>query len=217
MKAWAEGARQWRQACSRDTARLFPVHEAWRRYEPVGLTGTNRIVGLPEKAAISNAYQQEMRRYVEREISPQITQLEGSLHQQEGDPAVHNRLGILYARYGSYDLAEREFRAAVQQREYLPALINLGNLFLLQEQAERARGFLERAIAKQERNPKALLALSRVYHEMEEYELAAALHRQLAEIDRPLAERYSFLGGTIRTDGRAAAADTVREEIFWTE
>jgi tetratricopeptide (TPR) repeat protein len=217
MKAWVEAARQWRQATSRGTGNFYPLHTAWQQYEPVGLPGTAKELVLPDKTLISNAFQRELTKFVDLEISPQVAQLEDSIRKQGGNPAIRNKLGILYAQYGRFEQAETEFRRAVGQQEYVPALTNLGNLFLLQNQPEHARKFFERAAGKEPRNVSVLLALSRVYYELEQYERARAKYEQLAELDQSLAERYAYLNGTATSGERAADVDTMRRQILWAE
>lgn len=217
MKAWAEGARQWRQASSRDTAGFYPVHAAWQEYEPVGLPGAPGEITLPDDEALLSAFQREVTRFVDREISPRVTQLEESIRKSGGDSATRNKLGILYARYGRFEEAEDEFRKAVGQQEYLPALVNLGNLLLLQGQAARAREFYERAAEKDPQNSKVLLGLARCYHETEQYDLARIRYQQLAAINQPLAERYAYLDGSAEGSGRAADTDRARWQILWEE
>jgi tetratricopeptide (TPR) repeat protein len=217
MKAWTQGARQWREADSRGTAGFYPLHDAWQEYEPVGLPGPAEEIVLADEATVFSAFQQEVARFVDREISPRVARLEEDIRKTGGDPSTHNKLGILYARYGKYERAEAEFRKAMGQQEYVPALVNLGNLLLLQRNPEHAREFYEKAADKEPRNPKVLLALSRCYHECEQYDLARAIHEQLAEVDRQLAERYSYLGGAGDTGSRAASSGTREWPFLWAE
>jgi len=217
MKAWAEGVRQWQQASSRDSAKLYPVHAAWQVYEPVGLPGAPGEIKLPDEAAIIRDFQREVTRFVDREISPRVAQLEEEIRKGGGDSATRNKLGILYARYGRYADAEDEFRKAVGREEYVPALVNLGNLFLLQGQAARALEFYERAAEKDPRNARVLLGLARSYHETEHYDLARTRYQQLSALNRSLAERYAYLGGTAEGGGRAADTEWARRQILWEE
>lgn len=217
MKAWAEGARQWREASSRETAKFYPVHAAWQEYEPVGLPGAAGEIVLPDHAALLPSFQREVARFVDREISPRVATLERSIRKSGGDSATRNKLGILYAQYGRYKQAEEEFRMAVGPQDYVPALVNLGNLLLLQGQAARAQEYYERASRKEPQNAKVLLGLTRCYHETEQYELARARYEQLATVDRALAERYAYLGGETEAGGRAADTDARRRQILWVE
>jgi tetratricopeptide (TPR) repeat protein len=217
MKAWAEGAKQWREATSRGTAGFHRIHAAWQVYEPVGLPGTVDEIVLPDQASLSSALRLELERFVDREVSPRVAQLEESIRKSGGDPPSRNKLGILYAQYGRYAQAETEFRKAVTQQDYVPALVNLGNLFVLQGQPARAQEFYERAARKEPRNSKVLLGLSHIYHETEQYDKAKAAYQELESVDRPLAERYGYLGGGADTTGRASAVDTLGQQILWVE
>jgi tetratricopeptide (TPR) repeat protein len=217
MKAWAEGARQWREASSRDNAAFYPLHTAWREYEPVGLPGAAGEIELPDDPSLLSAFQDEVTSFIDREISPRVAQLEERIRTGGGDPATRNKLGILYAHYGRYEQAEEEFRKAVGQEGYVPALVNLGNLLLLQGQATRAREFYEQASVREPENAKVLVGLLRCYHETEQYDLARALYEQLAAVDRSLAERYAYLGGGADGGSRASSVERASRRILWAE
>ena len=82
----------------------------------------------------------------------------------------------------------------------------------------RFERFYERAAEAKPQDPRVLLGLARVYHELEQYEPARVKYEELAAVDRPLAERYAYLGGGAGEGGnRAAATDNVRRQILWAE
>lgn len=217
MKAWAEAARQWREASSRDSAGFYPVHSAWREYEPVGLPGEAGEIDLPGDAPVLSMFQQEVKRFVDQEIAPQVAQLEERIRKEGAEASTRNKLGILYARYGRYQEAETEFLQVVEEKAYLPSLINLGNLALLQGEADQARVYYERGAEQDPDNPKVLLALSQVYHNLGQYEMARARYAELSKVNPPLAERYAYLGGAAETSGRASEVDSRQRQILWAE
>ena len=48
LGAWRRGAQEWKESTASRTAALYPVHEAWKLYEPVGLAADRTTVRLPE-------------------------------------------------------------------------------------------------------------------------------------------------------------------------
>jgi len=217
MKAWTEGAREWQMAESRDSAGFHPVHAAWQEYEPVGLPGVGEIA-MPDRNAIVNAFKHEVTRFIDYEIAPRVAHLEQEIQRGGGTPAAHNKLGVLYAQYGKLDQAEEEFRKATAKKVYVPGLMNLGNVYFLKGIWRKAQEQYERALRLDPKNPLVLLALSRAYHETEQYDLARARHKELAGVDRKLAERFGYLGGASYVEaGRAGQLETLRRQVLWAE
>jgi hypothetical protein len=217
LRAWQEGAREWREAASRKTAGFYPIHEAWTIYEPVGLPGAGAELTMPSSDSILAAYLQEMIRFVDREIYPKVSRLEQEIGAGGGTPAARNRLGILYAKYGKWDKAEEQFLQALAKGEYTPALVNLGNLHFQKKDYGRARGYYERAAALDPKNATVQLSLAKVYHELEQYELARASYEGLKAADAALAERFAYLGGGDSAGARAGEIGARRETVLWSE
>lgn len=217
MKAWVEGAREWREAEAQGSAGFIPIRSAWNEYEPVQLPGSSEL-SLPGDDAIVSAFLQEVTKFVDREIAPRISQMEQDIKRTGGTPAAYNKLGVLYAQYGKLDQAEAAFRLAIGKQNYLPGLLNLGNLYSLKNDWTRAQEQYELAARLEPQNPAVLLALARAYYASEHYDLARAKHQELAKVDRNLAERYAYLGGTGEAGGdRAGEAASRLRQIEWTE
>jgi hypothetical protein len=217
LRAWQEGAREWREASAKGTAGFHPIHEAWMIYEPVGLPGGGGELAMPSSDSIVAAYLQEMIRFVDREIYPKVSRLEQEIGADGGTPAERNRLGILYAKYGKWDKAEEEFLQALSRGDYTPALVNLGNLYFQKKNFDNARGYYERAAQLDPKNATVQLCLAKVYHEQEEFELARASYEILKTADAALAERFAYLGTADDTAARAGDIGTRRETVLWSE
>jgi tetratricopeptide (TPR) repeat protein len=218
LKAWQTGAKQWREASAREQAGFFPIRDAWMLYEPVGLPGEGYTVRVPQEDKIMSAYLQELVTFIDREIYPKIAEIQAEINRTGGSPESYNKLGILYARYGLYDRAEREFnRVLDKQRNYVPALINLGNIYYLNGDIQNAKVYYDRAYQQQPDNPKVLLTVARVNHEMENYGTVKQTYAKLKEVDPDLAQQFAYLD--LRGDDatRAAAIGRVKEVVLWEE
>ncbi len=218
LKAWQTGAKQWREASAREQAGFFPIRDAWMLYEPVGLPGEGYTVTVPQEDKIMSAYLQELISFIDREIYPKIAEIQAEINRTGGSSKSHNKLGVLYARYGLYDRAEREFaRVLDKQRNYVPALINLGNIYYLNGDVQNAKVYYDRAYQQQPDNPKVLLTVARVNHEMENYGTVKQTYTKLKEIDPDLAMQFAYLD--LRGDDatRAAAIGRVKEVVLWEE
>ena len=67
-----------------------------------------------------------------------------AVSRSNSSPKTLNALGLLHARYALLDKAEVQFQAAVKTSEYVPGLVNLGNLRLRGKRTEEALGFYQR-------------------------------------------------------------------------
>lgn len=93
LDAWETGAKEWRENASRDLAKLFPMHESWNEYKPVGLPGTS-TVSMPERLSVVDAFHSEIVRFIDREIYPQVSRLQAQIRQNNNMPKYVNRLGF---------------------------------------------------------------------------------------------------------------------------
>ena len=216
MQAWAAGAREWREAVAGGTAGFIPVHQAWQEYEPVQLPG-GRDMAMPGKDAIVSAFLQEVVKFVDREITPRVTRLQEEIKKSGDTPLNRNRLGVLYAQYGKTDQAEAEFLRATAKQQYLPALLNLGNIQSLKRAWAKARQYYDQAAKLEPRNPKVLLAQSRIYYAAEQYDLARSKFQELEAVDKAIAEQYAYLGGSQESSTRAGDVETERQQVLWAE
>lgn len=219
LAAWQTGAKEWRDGVANSAASLIPIRTAWKEYQPVGLPGPAAEVSLPPSDAITAAFLQEAVRYVDREIFPMVSKLQKEIKTTGGSPTAHNRLGILYAKYGKLEDAESEFTRALGRGEYIPALVNLGNVYYLRKDLPKAQTAYERASREQPSNCAVLVNLTKIYHEQEKYELASAAFVRLRELDQAMAERYAYLGGVEALGTNTARAGVADQGlgVVWDE
>ncbi len=216
VKAWIEGAKEWREGTAAGTAELYPVHEAWQVYEPVALPG-GKGAAPPATELILKSFNVEVGRFVDREIGPRLVALQAEVQKTGGSATNGNRIGVLYAQYGRFDLAEKEFVAALEKEQLPAALTNLGNIRLLAGRTDEAATLFQRATALQPDNSGALLGLAKAYNASERYDLARGAYQRLAAVDKVLADRFPYLGGAQADTSRASEFDEQRREMIWAE
>lgn len=215
-KAWQTGAKEWRENFSKEQSKLYPTRESWQTYQAVGFREGSGIQ-LPDRGKVTTAFTKTLTRHVEREIYPQVAQIQSKMQQSSSDYKYKNRLAVLYARYGLYDRAAETFEEIVQQREYKPALINLGNIAFIKGEYEAAEGFYQRVIDIDDNNKTALLGVARCNHEMENYGLVSKTYQKLKEIDPDMAMRFAYLDLRGEEATRAADAAGMRNVVLWEE
>lgn len=216
LSAWNEGSREWRSYNSQNKAALYPMSESWKVYPPVGLPGSTDPV-LPIREDFREAYVSELSRFIEQEIYPQVSVLEERIRESDNPSLYRNRLGILYARYGLTDQAELIFDRILTEQEYVPALINSGNLRFLSGDFRLASNLYQRAYSQEADNPKTVLAMARVNYEMENYGSVSEYYSELKLLNPVLAERYRFLEFRGDEAERAEGTSEVREEMVWAD
>jgi transglutaminase-like putative cysteine protease len=219
LAAWQLGAREWRENQNAGAARLYPTGDAQSVYEPVGLPGGPADLVMPDSARIERAFTTEVRRVVDLQIAPQVAALNARIGAAGTDLKAINLLGVLYARYGLYDEAAVQFqRILARQKDYVPALVNMGNIALLRSDAEAALGFYRRAAAKEATNSQALLGLTKASWELSRFDDAGRTFAQLKRVDPGLADRYTFLESKPANDtARGAAVDQASAMVEWSE
>jgi tetratricopeptide (TPR) repeat protein len=191
LAAWQEGAKEWRENLARSQAMLYPVHEAWSVYEPVGMRADAPCSPLPDGDKVAAAYLEEPVRYSDNEILPEAARLQAEIDRSRGSPKSVNELGVLYARYGLSDRAEAKFKLVLEGGDYAPALVNLGNVYYLRGETERALPFYERAQKLAPDSTAVLLAIAQANHRLENYGLAKLAYERLKATAPALAERYA--------------------------
>ena len=216
LKAWQIGAKEWRETDKAGTSGFFPVHESWELYEPVGFAQGAAAVMLPDSERVARQYKATLTRFINREIGPRVDTLQARIRSGGSSIAYRNKLGILYAQFGLLDDAAEEFKSVVASRQYVPALINLGNIYYLQDEMETALGYYNRALSKAPDNAVALLGVARTSYELDDYQ---AVNDTLARLENEapeIASQFSYLGSGTGETGRASRA-VEREISIWDE
>lgn len=216
LAAWAMGAKEWRENIGKGQAKIYPMHDSWEEYRPVGLSGSTSV-SMPSKENIVSAFQAELTGFIDKEIYPQVERLEGQIRQSNNAPKYMNRLGVLYARYGLNDKAAGQFEKILGNNEYVPTLINMGNISFLGEDIKGALRYYERAAAIEPDNPKVLLSIARAGHELENYETVKDSYDKLKLIDPALAEQFAYLDLRGDKAARAAEVSEIMEVVVWDE
>jgi tetratricopeptide (TPR) repeat protein len=175
-------------------------------------------VPLPDSSRIVSSYLQELLRFVDREIFPQISDLETQIRRYGETLSLLNKMGVVYARYGHDQKAETYFRKAIaKEPEYMPALVNLGNLYFLEGNYILAKDYYERAHRLRPQHAVIILAVAKVNHELGNYSTVRDLYGDLKSSDPYLAEKHAYLEIRDSSEARAAGADQARDIVLWEE
>jgi tetratricopeptide (TPR) repeat protein len=214
LAAWQTGAKEWRESNAAGTARFYTIQEARMLFEPVAFAGIVITAEPVRMDLVIPAYDAELERFINGEIKDKVAALRAEIAKSRNDPKALNKLGVLYARFGMYDKANEELsRAAVT--EYAPALVNLGNIALLQNDIQESLGYFERAIRREPDNLSALVGMAKANYELENMGSVRTIYKKIEGLDAKTAARLSYL--VSKGDESARAAEAGRDEAFWDE
>lgn len=217
LKAWETGARQWREAVVHNSAGFIPVRIAWSEYEPTWFgSGENASVveRIPQASRVVTNYKNSMNQFVQVQITPLVERMEERISQRSSTRLI-NQFGTLYARYGLLDKAEVQFKKAARQN-YVPSIVNLGNIFFLGEDYRQANVQYEKAYKLNPDNTDVILALARTGFEMEKYKEAQEYYDIAQILDPDQASKFAYISGGTTETGRASDARE-RKAILWSE
>jgi hypothetical protein len=216
VKAWQAGAREWRDGMSKNSAEFIPIRDAWKTYEPVGFAAEGHALDVPAVEDVARRYRTALDGFVTTEIGSRVKQLREQINNNPDDPRPVNRLGLLYARYGLYPEAETEFKRATAKSDYVPALLNLGNIAFMKEDFARASELCSRAERQDPKNTNVNLALARIAYQKGDFKSAQERFAILERESPELATRFSYLGAGTGGSERAASAED-RAAAVWEE
>ena len=156
--------------------------------------------------------------FVNISLDDSCTLLNSEIKKSRGSLKSVNKLGVLYARYGLKEEAESEFRRILSKNEnYVPALMNMGNIYYLNKNMEKALELYENALNIAPDNPLVLLSIARTNHELENYGTARKIYSKLKTVDKNLAMQFSYLDLRGEEAVRAAETGNLKEVVLWEE
>ncbi len=215
MAAWREGAKEW--ATAADKAVLYPVHEAWDLYPPVVMSGTAGAPAIPAASRLTTSLKAQLQKLMERELTPRASALINESKKAGSAQKSLNSLGILYARYGQYDRAEEQFNA-LASKSYIPAMINLGNLYLVERKYSQAAVQFQKILKGMPDDPAGLVGAALASDGMGDEAAARTAYAKLKSTNPELADRYAYLGSqSSDSTARAASADAASQDVPWSD
>jgi tetratricopeptide (TPR) repeat protein len=216
LVAWAEGGKEWRENSTRQQADFFPIRAGWKVYESVQYPGSSTI-NVPSEEKIGAAFEDVSNRFVMQQITASVAQLQAKIRASNNSPKALNDLGLLYARYGLYDNAARQFNQILSATEYVPALVNMGNISFIKRDMDSALQYFDRANRKDPKNAPALVGLARANQETENYGAVKKYYGLLKTVDPNLAQQFAYLELRGEESTRAAEVSGANEVIIWAE
>ena len=215
LRAWEVGAKEYATHEANGDARVYPMRENWRVYPSAGWDGEGVVVEGPRRDAVAEAYRAEMDDFIRRQLDPQVEAIRDALSQSRSPVRLLNRLGVLYAQYGLVDEAKEVFEEVLAENDHYPAMVNLANIYYLEEELPAALSLLERAATIRPDDRAVLLAMTRINHEMGSYARVRALYARLEEVAPDLSDEFAYLSVDDESTSRADIASPLARRIVW--
>ncbi len=192
VKAWDIAAAEWRKYIPTNQVGFFTTHDSWNLYEPVQFPGLAQQLKLPDEAAVVKLFEQDKQTFVDRQIRQRVADLSKLATRSASSARYWNRLGTLYARYGLYADAEKQYLVAIGFK-YPPALVNMGNVQFLKNDFPKAMSYYQQALQLRPQFAAALLNAGVVSHFMGKSDDAKKYYQQAEAIDPALAADFQYL------------------------
>jgi len=199
ISAWKSGAEEFhRYIDDSDSLGLYFTDEAQRVYRPVGFRERDLGIQYGDRTRIFTDFENDLSKIT----NLIMTSFENDA-KTRGDKSSYNTYGIVSARFGAFDRAEKAFNNALaQDRNYISSKVNLANVYYLREEYQNAlrlfhdaeRVFEEKGDSSSSEYTRLLLNIARTYYELENFDLAAEYSQVLAEINPAMAARFDYLG-----------------------
>jgi tetratricopeptide (TPR) repeat protein len=216
LRAWSEGAAMLQG--EKDVREFFfSLEEAWREYPPAGIPDIRVSARKPAEDQVLRAFNNLVNLVVEREVKPRAERMREAFGPDGSSGRQRNALGVLYARYGIYDEALEEFRAAASAG-YTRSHLNIGSIAFLMHEYETALTWYKKTEKDYPTNPLVLICLARTYYELDRFDEADRYFALATERRPELAERYSYLAVRITgAHARSSAAMDRMGDMIWEE
>jgi tetratricopeptide (TPR) repeat protein len=143
------------------------LSEAWKTYPPASITGSEASFQKPLEASVARAVDTDLMRYITAEFGPKIKAIQQKIQDEGGSPQLYNQLGLLYVRAGMYEDAKASYRKSATLKS-VPAMVNLGNISLLEKDYKTADEWFRKALELQPDNKGALSGINRTSTELEQ-------------------------------------------------
>lgn len=125
---------------------LIYLEEAWKSYSPAVVRSGGAVFEKPQENQIKELVDIDLLRYISNEFGPKIREKQQEIQEYGANIERYNSLGILYVRAGLYEEAKRVFEITAGSQS-LSAMVNLGNIELLEENFQAAKEWFEQALS----------------------------------------------------------------------
>ncbi|MBE9564279.1 MAG: tetratricopeptide repeat protein, partial [Proteobacteria bacterium] len=191
-EAWAEGARKYHKFLKEDKLKVVVLNKAWSEFKPVTLMPAAYTVDLPEKQRVEPMVQRETTLLLEKSLDRLVKPYRALVSADENNIRARLQVAIIYAKYGLYDAANREFDDILSfDADNSSVYNNRGNIYFTQQDYERAiedYSYAERLSAN---DAGIKMNISMANYQLGDLQQASSKYEEASMIDETVKTKYS--------------------------
>jgi hypothetical protein len=219
LSAWRKGVEEWQALDSDPKSRaVFFTAECQDVYRPVGLKEEDLGLQYGDPRKVADNFRTSLDKTIDSIIDSYAQTASDSNAKSD-----YNRLAVVCAQFGRYDEALKALNTALAlNRNYLAAIINLGNVYFLQQDYQNALRVFRQAedamvadgLLGSAQYPKLLLNISRTYYELENYDQASAYYDKAQAANPNVSSSFNYLKSGRGGSGARAAQASGSQVLF---
>lgn len=190
-EAWAEGARKYHEYEASQKLKVIPLAQAWQQFKPVTLKPATYTLTLPQASLVAPMVMREKNLLLEKNLDRLVSPYRAMASVDPSNIKARMQVAIIYARYGLYDAAEREFDdIQAVQPDNSAVQNNRGNIYFSKGDFERALENYSYAEKLDSNDAGIKINLSMAYYKQGNLQQASAKYDEASMIDAALSKKY---------------------------
>ena len=191
-EAWAEGARKYHKYSKKQKLHVVILNKAWDTFKPVTLKPATFSVTMPEKLRVEPMVQRETNILLEKSLDRLVKPYRALVSVDENNVSARLQVAIVYAKYGLYDAANREFDDILAiDAENSAVFNNRGNIYFSQKDYERAIENYSYAEKLSANDSGIKMNISMANYQLGELQVASNKYEEAIVIDDSIGKNYS--------------------------
>ncbi len=147
-------------AVDENAVRIVAVQNAWKKYPSAQLNDSFEAK-LPAKDKLIERYEKDVDKVL-KFLSPAYVKAKKKVNKFPKMASAYNELGLIYANYDIYTVAEKYFKKAIAlNKKYSSSYVNLGNIYTLNAKYGEAIKYYNMALKLEPKNKKILKNLAK--------------------------------------------------------
>lgn len=218
-EAVEDGIRLWTENSEGNSSVLYPVSELRKTYNglDMSLIDDDITIDAVQGTLLRNQNKMDVNKFFTRQNPLEPFPAEQNAVNEQQNIRFLNNLSIIYAKFTMYDKAIVLLHTILLKQDYIPALVNLGNIYYLLREMKKASVFYERGYEKDPLDPVILLGLARVNYVLENYGNVKEYYRKLVSIEPELAGEFKYLDlSGVKTSPYPENPDSIIK-VIWIE
>jgi tetratricopeptide (TPR) repeat protein/DNA-binding beta-propeller fold protein YncE len=191
-EAWAEGARKYHQYAKENKLRVVVLNQAWESFKPVTLGPAVYTVAIPEKQRVEPMVQRETTMLLEKSLDRLVKPYQALVSMNENNVHARLQVAIIYAKYGLYQAANREFDAILKiDGDNSAVFNNRGNIYFSQGDYVRAIEDYSYAEKLSANDAGIKMNISMANYQLANLPLASSKYEEASMIDESVKLKYA--------------------------